>query len=99
MLGASFVGIELTEFHHLVMEGHHWQNNAFLSSYFTLVGTHGLHVSLGLIWMITLIIQISRRGLCGVMRGKLFTLSLFWHFLDIVWIFIFTVVYLMGGIV
>jgi cytochrome o ubiquinol oxidase subunit 3 len=99
ILGAAFVAIELTEFSHLLAEGHSWKNSAFLSSYFTLVGTHGLHVSLGLVWMITLIIQVKQRGLTNMMRGKLFTLSLFWHFLDIVWIFIFTIVYLMGGII
>lgn len=99
ILGAAFVAIELTEFHLLVSEGHSWSSSAFLSSYFTLVGTHGLHVTLGLVWMLTLIIQVMQRGLTNTMKGKLFTLGLFWHFLDIVWIFIFTVVYLMGGIV
>lgn len=99
ILGISFVSIELTEFHHLVLEGHSWQSSAFLSSFFTLVGTHGLHVSLGLVWMLVMMIQVVKFGLTSVVKNKLMTLSLFWHFLDIVWIFVFTVVYLMGGII
>jgi cytochrome o ubiquinol oxidase subunit 3 len=98
ILGLSFVAIELTEFTHLYLEGHSWQKSAFLSAYFTLVGTHGLHVSIGLIWMVALMIQLWRHGLTRMTQRKLTALSLFWHFLDIVWIFIFTIVYLMGVI-
>ncbi len=98
ILGLSFVTIEITEFTHLVHEGHSWKSNAFLSSFFTLVGTHGLHVSLGLVWMVGLMIQVKRHGLTAMTQRKLTTLSLFWHFLDIVWIFVFTIVYLMGMI-
>lgn len=96
ILGFAFVAIEITEFVHLYNEGHTWQTSAFLSSFFTLVGTHGLHVTMGLIWMAALIIQVSRHGITHMTQRKLTALSLFWHFLDIVWIFVFTVVYLMG---
>ena len=95
ILGASFVAIELTEFTHLVMEGNSWSRNAFLSSFFTLVATHGFHVTMGLIWMLSMIIQLRRHGLTRMSVRKLTCLSLFWHFLDIVWIFVFTIVYLM----
>lgn len=98
ILGLSFVAIELTEFTHLVHEGHSWRESAFLSSFFTLVGTHGLHVSMGLIWMLGMMIQVKRHGLTRMTQRKLTALSLFWHFLDIVWIFVFTIVYLMGMI-
>lgn len=98
LLGLSFIAIELTEFAHLYLEGHSWQASAFLSAYFTLVGTHGLHVTIGLIWMAALMIQLWRHGLTRMTQRKLTALSLFWHFLDIVWIFIFTIVYLMGVI-
>ena len=96
LLGASFVFMEVTEFHHLIREGHGWTQSAFLSSFFTLVGTHGLHVSLGLTWMIVLLIPVARHGLNPVSFKRITLLRLFWHFLDVVWIFIFTVVYLMG---
>lgn len=96
ILGFSFVVIEVSEFVHLFHEGHTWQTSAFLSSFFTLVGTHGLHVTIGLIWMMALIFQVSRHGITRMTQRKLTALSLFWHFLDIVWIFVFTVVYLMG---
>ena len=98
ILGLSFVAIEITEFTHLYLEGHSWKTSAFLSSYFTLVGTHGLHVTIGLIWMLALMIQLKRHGITPRTQRKLTALSLFWHFLDIVWIFIFTIVYLMGVI-
>ncbi|MCE1857659.1 cytochrome c oxidase subunit 3, partial [Enterobacter hormaechei] len=71
--------------------------SAFLSSFFALVATHGLHVTFGLIWIITLMVQVSRRGLTDVNRTRLNCLSLFWHFLDVVWICVFTIVYLMGA--
>ena len=96
LLGASFVFMELTEFTHLVQEGHSWKESAFLSAYFTLVGTHGLHISVGLLWMIILLIPVLRHGLTPVSLKRLTCLKLFWHFLDVVWIFIFTIVYLMG---
>ena len=97
LLGLSFICMEVNEFHHLIAEGHGPQHSAFLSSFFTLVGTHGLHVSCGLIWMILLMLQVKKHGISGITTRKLTCLSLFWHFLDIVWIFVFTVVYLMGA--
>lgn len=80
----------------MVHEGATISTSAFLSAFFTLVGTHGLHVSLGLVWMIGIMIQLSRRGITDVTKRKVTIISLYWHFLDIVWIFVFTVVYLMG---
>lgn len=96
LLGATFLGMELHEFSHLAKIGDSWQRSGFLSSYFTLVGTHGLHITIGLFWMVVLLVQLYKRGFTkGVIR-RLTLLSMFWHFLDIIWIFIFTVVYLMG---
>jgi cytochrome o ubiquinol oxidase subunit 3 len=96
LLGATFIGLEAHEFTKLITEGHGPQHSAFLSSFFTLVGTHGLHVSIGLLWLLVLMVYIGMRGLHGRSREKLFIFSLFWHFLDIVWICIFTFVYLFG---
>jgi len=98
LLGAAFVGMELKEFAHLAAEGNSWKRSGFLSAFFTLVGTHGLHISSGLIWMGVLIYQIYRKGLTDPVRRRLALFSLFWHFLDIIWIFIFTIVYLMGAL-
>ncbi|MXV44172.1 cytochrome o ubiquinol oxidase subunit III [Saccharibacter sp. 17.LH.SD] len=95
VLGVSFVGLEIHEFADLVERGAGPDRSAFLSSFFTLVGTHGLHVTIGLIWMFILFFQIlGRQGLSDRMQSKLTCLSLFWHFLDIVWICVFTFVYL-----
>lgn len=98
LLGASFVGMELREFFHLVADGYGWQKSAQMSSFFTLVGTHGLHVTLGLLWMFLMMLQVLFFGFSAPVKRRLFYLGLFWHFLDIVWIFVFTVVYLMGAI-
>lgn len=98
VLGASFVGLEISEFAHLAQEGHDWASSAFLSAFFTLVGTHGLHVTAGLIWMLVLAGQLWRRGLKKSVQRRLGLFSLFWHFLDIVWIFIFSIVYLFGAL-
>jgi cytochrome o ubiquinol oxidase subunit 3 len=98
LLGLSFLGLELSEFSKLVTEGNSWQKSAFLSSFFTLVGTHGLHISVGLLWMSLCMIKVWSSGLTTSIIRKLRLFSLFWHFLDIVWIFIFTIVYLMGAI-
>jgi len=98
LLGLAFIGMELNEFHHLVAQGHGPNRSAFLSSFFTLVGTHGLHVASGLLWMAVMSVQIVRKGLTERVRTRLMCLSLFWHFLDIVWICVFTVVYLMGSL-
>jgi len=96
LFGAAFLSIELYEFHHMISEGAGPQRSAFLSSFFTLVGTHGLHVTFGIIWMITLITQVIRFGLTTANKRRLLCLSMFWHFLDVVWIGVFTFVYLMG---
>jgi cytochrome o ubiquinol oxidase subunit 3 len=96
LLGAAFVGVELHEFANLIAEGNGPQRSAFLSSFFTLVSTHGLHVSFGIVWLITLMVQISRKGFIAANRRRLLCLSMFWHFLDVVWIGVFTFVYLMG---
>lgn len=96
LLGAGFIGIELYEFTHLIAEGYGPQRSAFLSSFFTLVATHGLHVSCGIIWLITLMVQVSKKGLIAENKRRLWCLSMFWHFLDVVWIGVFSFVYLMG---
>ncbi|MDF3836922.1 cytochrome o ubiquinol oxidase subunit III [Cupriavidus basilensis] len=96
-LGVAFIGMEINEFHHMIAEGAGPERSAFLSSFFTLVGTHGLHVASGLLWMAVLMWQISRKGLTATMTKRLACFALFWHFLDIVWIGVFTVVYLMGA--
>ncbi len=98
LLGISFLVLEINEFIHLVQEGYSWQRSAFLSAYFTLIGTHGLHITSGLLWIIVMMAQILFSGLTLVHLKRLMCLSLFWHFLDIIWIFIFTIVYLMGAI-
>ncbi|MDO3675879.1 cytochrome o ubiquinol oxidase subunit III [Paenibacillus ehimensis] len=96
LLGAAFIALEVTEFVHMVHEGATISTSAFLSAFFTLVGTHGLHVSIGLVWMIGLMLQLRKRGINPVTKRKVENLSLYWHFLDVVWIFVLTVVYLMG---
>ena len=96
LLGAAFLAVELYEFHHLIHQGATPQSSAFLSSFFTLVGTHGIHVTFGLIWLITLMIQIKKHGLINENVRRINCLSMFWHFLDVVWIGVFTFVYLMG---
>lgn len=96
LLGAAFIVLEVNEFIHLVHEGATISTSAFLSAFFTLVGTHGLHVSIGLVWMFALIIQLAKHGITPVTKRKVNVISLFWHFLDVVWIFVFTIVYLMG---
>jgi cytochrome o ubiquinol oxidase subunit 3 len=98
LFGASFIGMEINEFHKLVAEGNGPQRSAFLSGFFTLVGTHGFHVTCGLIWMAVMMVQVKCSGLTATAKRRLTCLSLFWHFLDIVWICVFSVVYLMGVI-
>ena len=97
LMGLGFMGMELHEFGELIEKGAGPDRSAFLSSFFTLVGTHGLHVTAGMIWMVTLITHILRRGLTEANITRLTCLSLFWHFLDIVWIGVFTTVYLLGA--
>lgn len=97
LLGITFLTLELTEFRHLVAEGDSWRRSGFLSSFFTLVSTHGLHISVGLLWMLAMLVKVVKKGFTRATVRRLRMLSLFWHFLDVVWIFIFTVVYLMGA--
>ncbi|HMN55043.1 MAG TPA: cytochrome o ubiquinol oxidase subunit III [Sphingopyxis sp.] len=96
LFGLAFLTIELYEFHHLIELGATPQRSAFLSSFFTLVGTHGLHVTFGIIWLVTLMIQLGKHGLIAANKRRVMCLSMFWHFLDVVWIGVFTIVYLMG---
>jgi cytochrome o ubiquinol oxidase subunit III len=96
LFGIAFVAIELHEFAHLIEIGATPQRSAFLSSFFTLVGTHGLHVTVGMIWAVTLMAQIGQRGLIAANQRRMMCFSMFWHFLDVIWIGVFTFVYLMG---
>ncbi|MBP6115503.1 MAG: cytochrome o ubiquinol oxidase subunit III [Neisseriaceae bacterium] len=98
ILGLGFIALEAYEFYELIIEGYGPQRSAFLSAFFTLVGTHGLHVVIGLLWLLILGWQLYRKGLTAKNRIRLTCLSLFWHFLDLIWICVFTVVYLMGAI-
>lgn len=95
-LGAVFIAMEAYEFHHLVAEGAGPTRSAFLSSYFALVGTHGLHVLSGLLWMAVMAFQLARDGLTATVHRRIGLLGLFWHFLDVIWIVVFTHVYLTG---
>lgn len=97
-LGIAFVSMELNEFHHLVTEGSSWRESGFLSSFFTLVSTHGLHITAGLIWMAVLVAHLVKRGFTSAVSRKIALFTMFWHFLDVVWIFIFSIVYLMGAL-
>ncbi len=96
--GLGFVGMEIHEFMDLVRDGHSWQASGAMTSFFSLVGTHGLHVSMGLLWMVILISQLLKFGITKNTRRRFTYLGLFWNFLDIVWIFVFTIVYLMGAV-
>jgi cytochrome o ubiquinol oxidase subunit 3 len=96
LLGAAFIYFELYEFMHLIHEGAGPQRSGFLTSFFALVGTHGLHVSFGIVWLVTLMFQLKKHGLTPENGRRLMCLSMFWHFLDVVWIGVFTFVYLMG---
>ena len=96
LLGAGFLAVEFYEFAHLIHEGATPQRSSFLSSFFLLVGTHGLHVTFGIIWLVTLMFQVRQYGLIADNQRRLLCLSMFWHFLDVVWIGVFTFVYLMG---
>jgi cytochrome o ubiquinol oxidase subunit 3 len=96
LLGLGFISMEIKEFHSMTMDGNGPERSGFLSAFFTLVGTHGTHVTFGLIWMALMMGQVAIKGLTPPVRSRLMCLSMFWHFLDIVWIAIFTFVYLMG---
>ena len=97
LLGLSFIGLELYEFSQLIREGHSWQASAFFFFFFTLVGTHGLHILIGLLWLSVVAWQVHRYGITRNVQRRLLMFTLFWHFLDLIWIFIFTIVYLMGA--
>ncbi|WP_112313047.1 cytochrome o ubiquinol oxidase subunit III [Pseudogemmobacter bohemicus] len=98
LFGLAFLGIELYEFYHLIQEGAGPGRSAFLSSFFVLVGTHGLHVTFGSIWLITLMVQLAQKGITVANIRRMNCLSMFWHFLDVIWIGVFTFVYLLGMI-
>lgn len=98
VLGLAFLFLEVTEFRHLVADGNSWRRSAFLSAFFTLVGTHGLHITSGLLWLGVIGPRLYKRGVSSMSLKRLELFSMFWHFLDIIWIFIFTLVYLMGAI-
>ncbi len=99
VLGASFVGMELRDFHLLITEHQAPpQLSGYLSSFYLLVGTHGLHVTVGLLWLVVLLVQIGTLGLVSEVKLRVMRLALFWHMLDIVWICIFTFVYLFGAL-
>ncbi|MFT4888999.1 MAG: cytochrome o ubiquinol oxidase subunit 3 [Pseudohongiellaceae bacterium] len=97
ILGVGFLGLEIYEFYHLIQLDAGPQTSGFLSAFFALVGTHGLHVVFGILWLVVLLVQLRMYGLTGANRRRLFCLSMFWHFLDVVWIGVFTIVYLMGS--
>jgi cytochrome o ubiquinol oxidase subunit III len=94
ILGAIFLGLELSEFGHMLDIGAGPSRSAFLSAFFTLVGTHGLHVTIGLCWLIVMLLQVSTLGFRPMVARRFFCFGLFWHALDIVWIGVFTIVYL-----
>lgn len=96
LLGAGFVGMEVNEFVHLAHEGYAWYTSGAASSFFTLVGTHGLHVTFGLLWIAVMFFQLKVFGINALTKRRMMYLGLFWNFLDLVWIFLFSVVYLMG---
>jgi cytochrome o ubiquinol oxidase subunit 3 len=96
LLGAAFVGIELHEFSALIAEGATPQRSGYLSGFFTLVATHGLHVTFGVVWIVVMLVQLGQRGLHPENRRRLLCLSMFWHFLDVIWVGVFTFVYLLG---
>ncbi|MBA4543382.1 MULTISPECIES: cytochrome (ubi)quinol oxidase subunit III [Thermoactinomyces] len=98
LLGLAFLILEINEFIHYVHEGHTFTSSAFGSSFYALVGTHGAHVTFGIIWISTLMLQAAGRGITEEMAPKLFVASLYWHFIDVVWVFIFTLVYLLGKV-
>lgn len=96
LLGLAFLGIEIHEFVGLYSGGNSWRRSGFLSSFFVLVGTHGTHITIGLMWMVAMMVKVWKSGLGRTTQRRLAMLSYFWHFLDLVWIFIFTVVYMLG---
>lgn len=98
VLGAAFLGLEIYEFSHYAHMGHEFRTSAFSTSFYTLVGFHGAHVAFGIVWISLLIAQVYRKGLTVVTAPKVYIAGMYWHFIDVVWVFIFTVVYLMGKV-
>jgi cytochrome o ubiquinol oxidase subunit 3 len=96
VFGLAFLGLEIYEFLHLIHQDAGPDRSAFLTSFFALVGTHGLHVTFGIVWLVTLLFQLKKHGLTHENKRRMMCLSMFWHFLDVVWIGVFTFVYLMG---
>ncbi|WP_041363831.1 cytochrome o ubiquinol oxidase subunit III [Methylomonas methanica] len=96
LLGSGFVAMEFAEFRHMIAQGGGPDRSGFLSAFFTLVGTHGLHVTIGLIWLLVMMSQIVLKGLTAPVYSRLYRFSLFWHFLDLIWVNIFSLVYLLG---
>src|SRR5581483_9421993 len=96
LLGICFLYLEISEFSDFLKKGASWKRSAFLSSFFTFVGTHGFHICMGLLWMIVMMFRIALKPLVKDSISRIFRMALFWHFLDIVWIFIFTIVYGIG---
>jgi cytochrome o ubiquinol oxidase subunit III len=96
-LGAVFLALELHEFAGMIAEGATPQRSAFLSAFFTLVGCHGAHVAVGLLWLVVMMAQVAAKGFRQTILRRLACFSLFWHALDIIWVAVFTIVYLMGG--
>lgn len=98
VLGLSFLALEIYEFYHYVHEGHKFTTSAFSSSFYALVGFHGAHVAFGILWISILIAQGYKKGLTTVTAPKFYVAGLYWHFIDVVWVFIFSLVYLMGKV-
>jgi cytochrome o ubiquinol oxidase subunit 3 len=96
VLGAAFLALEIREFAGMIAQGATPERSAFLSAFFTLVGCHGLHVTLGLIWLTVMMVQVAAQGFRPTVERRLLCFSLFWHALDIIWVGLFTMVYLMG---
>ncbi|MFC2967304.1 cytochrome c oxidase subunit 3 [Acidimangrovimonas pyrenivorans] len=96
LLGLAFLGLEVREFAHMFAEGAVPQRSGFLSAFFGLVPLHGAHVTAGSLWLIIMLVQIATLGLTDAVKSRMVRLALFWHFLDIIWIGIFSIVYLAG---
>ena len=98
ILGLGFLGLEIYEFLHYISEGHKFTTSAFSSSFYTLVGFHGAHVAFGIVWISLVIGQVFKKGFNVITAPKVYISAIYWHFIDVVWVFIFTVVYLMGKV-
>jgi cytochrome o ubiquinol oxidase subunit 3 len=97
VLGACFLGLEIREFVVMIGKGAAPERSGFLSAFFTLVGCHGLHVTVGLVWLVVMMVQIAFQGIRAAVERRLLCFALFWHALDIIWVWLFTIVYLMGA--